>query len=326
MVPTVLFPASIMSLPYCDDLVLYLQSNGYSPRTIKNYSCDLETFEYFLVNTAKAPFSQISKKTIESYKAYLNSFHRKTAKGGLTRKKIGSGTINRCLTSLRVYLRYLQDMDHEAPLAPDLIKMVKVDRRHPQVADLHDLIELVEYPEKTEKNKRIGLRNRVMLEVLFSTGMRISELLNLKVNQIDRTGKIFITGKGRKQRFVYLTQRAFDILKKYLTERKDPSDYLFVPYRGSRTSKDANKREKKISANYLQMKIKQYRESLGINVPTSAHSLRHGFATYLAENGANPAAIQILLGHESLDTTTRYVNTSDRFAEETHRRFHPLKK
>jgi len=73
------------------------------------------------------------------------------------------------------------------------------------------------------------------------------------------------------------------------------------------------------------MKIKQYREKLKINVPISPHSLRHGFATYLAENGASPAAIQILLGHESLDTTTRYVHASDRFAEKTHRRFHPLK-
>ena len=76
----------------------------------------------------------------------------------------------------------------------------------------------------------------------------------------------------------------------------------------------------------LKMKIKQYRELVGINVPTSAHSLRHGFATYLAEQGANPAAIQILLGHESLETTTRYVHASDKYAEETHKKFHPLKK
>ena len=73
------------------------------------------------------------------------------------------------------------------------------------------------------------------------------------------------------------------------------------------------------------MKIKRYRELLGISIPTSAHSLRHGFATYLAEQGANPAAIQVLLGHESLETTSRYVHASDRYAETTHREFHPLK-
>ena len=73
------------------------------------------------------------------------------------------------------------------------------------------------------------------------------------------------------------------------------------------------------------MKIKHYRELLGINIPTSAHSLRHGFATYLAESGANPAAIQVLLGHESLDTTTRYVHASDLYAQKSHQKFHPLK-
>ena len=86
-----------------------------------------------------------------------------------------------------------------------------------------------------------------------------------------------------------------------------------------------SQKNKKISATYLQEKIKKYRELLGINIPISAHSLRHGFATYLAEEGASPAAIQILLGHESLDTTTRYVHASDKFAEKMHKKFHPLK-
>ena len=88
---------------------------------------------------------------------------------------------------------------------------------------------------------------------------------------------------------------------------------------------NASNKNKKISTNYLQEKIKYYREMLRINIPISAHSLRHGFATYLAEEGANPAAIQILLGHESLDTTTRYVHASDRYAQEVHQKFHPLR-
>ncbi|MFA6428053.1 MAG: tyrosine-type recombinase/integrase, partial [Candidatus Buchananbacteria bacterium] len=95
----------------------------------------------------------------------------------------------------------------------------------------------------------------------------------------------------------------------------------FIPLRGL----NASDKNKKISTNYLQERIKHYREKLDITVPLSAHSLRHGFATYLAEGGANPAAIQILLGHESLDTTTRYVHASDKYAQETHKKFHPLK-
>jgi len=160
-----------------------------------------------------------------------------------------------------------------------------------------------------------------MLETLFASGMRISELINLRRNQIDHTGRIFIEGKGKKQRFIYLTDRAQKHIHSFLTLRDDESPYLFIAKRGANASNKA----KHISPNYLQAKIKQYRELLQINVPTSAHSLRHGFATYLAEQGANPAAIQILLGHESLETTTRYVHASDRYAEDTHHKFHPLK-
>ena len=160
-----------------------------------------------------------------------------------------------------------------------------------------------------------------MLEVLLSTGMRISELISLNKNQLDETGRLFIRGKGRKERFVYLTDRAKFWLNQYLSKRSDTAPAMFIPYRGN----NAGKSIKRISTNYLQMKIKEYREKLRINVPTSAHSLRHGFATYLAESGANPAAIQVLLGHESLDTTTRYVHASDKFAEETHKKFHPVK-
>lgn len=117
-----------------------------------------------------------------------------------------------------------------------------------------------------------------------------------------------------------MTPRAISHLKNYSDKADDDSDFLFTPLRG----RNASQKNKKISPNYFQERIKYYREMLRINIPVSAHSLRHGFATYLAEEGANPAAIQILLGHESLDTTTRYVHASDRYAQETHTKFHPL--
>jgi len=189
------------------------------------------------------------------------------------------------------------------------------------VVEFEELVRLLESPLQFEKKEEIGLRNRAMLETLFATGMRISELISLNRNQIDGSGRIFIRGKGRKERFVYLTKRAQKCLNEYLALRTDSSPALFVPYRG----RNSGRVDARISPNYLQMKIKEYRDRLQINVPTSAHSLRHGFATYLAEQGANPAAIQILLGHESLHTTTRYVHASDKYAERTHKKFHPLK-
>lgn len=310
-----------ISLPRFDEFLLNLQTSNYSEETIYNYERDLNVFANFL-NELNVGFDKITKSTILNYKAYLVSRDRKTAKDNQGEKKLGSYSINRMLSSLRSYFRFLIDMDYNIPVPPENIKLMKTERKHPQVAELELLIKLIETPSHYEKNKQVALRNRAMMEVLFSTGMRISELLNLKKNQIDNTGKIFIMGKGKKERFVYLTERAYEHLKNYLAFRNDALPYLFIPYSGLNNPK----KDKKISPNYLQGKIKRYREYLGINVPTSAHSLRHGFATYLAEQGANPAAIQILLGHESLNTTTRYVHASDRYAEKIHRQYHPLKK
>jgi site-specific recombinase XerD len=281
---------------------------------------------------------------------------------------LSSRSVNRMLSALRSYLKWRVDFDKDIPIPPEAIRLIKTERKKSQVAELDELISLIEFPSKFEKDPRVAARNRAMLELLFSTGMRISELVNLNLDQINTKGKIFIMGKGKKERFVYLTPRATHHLNEYLKVRsvskgtvdtvgkpqnddkienvakkrgsvasveqnrqnkvdlsptllsRKKGDAVFIPYRGGRNGRVGSR----ISTNYLQEKIVEYRRRLGIVVPTSAHSLRHGFATYMAEGGANPAAIQVLLGHESLQTTTRYVHASDKFAEETHRRNHPL--
>ena len=236
-------------------------------------------------------------------------------------EQIGARTINRMLSGLRSYLKFLIDFDLKpVPVAPEAIKLIKVERRDSQVAEFDELIRLIECPTELEKDKRVGLRNRAMFELLFATGMRISELLRLNRQDLNKQGKIYIMGKGKKQRFVYLTDRASYHIQEYLNIRQEDLPALFIPYRGGRNGQHSQR----ISANYLQEKIAFYRRVLGIVVPTSAHSLRHGFATYLAEQGANAAAIQVLLGHESLHTTSRYVHASDKFAQRTHHDFHPL--
>lgn len=269
---------------------------------------------------------------------------------------LGSRSVNRMLSAIRSYLKWRIDFDLEVPVPPEALRLIKTERKKSQVAELKELIALIESPDKFEKDIRVAARNRAMLELLFSTGMRISELVSLNMDMINQEGKIFIMGKGKKERFVYLTDRSRHHLMEYLKVRENPSgtaeivkdsdpekseskgvgipapsdlkgfarksgEAVFIPYRGGRDGRLGVR----ISTNYLQEKIAEYRRKLGIVVPTSAHSLRHGFATYLAENGASPAAIQILLGHESLQTTTRYVHASDRFAEETHREKHPLR-
>lgn len=314
------FDASAI-VPLFEDFLLFLKTNRYSQETVYNYERDLTTFARFL-DDSNTPFDKLDKKMLAYYKAYLVSRDRVTPLKWLkTSDELSATSINRMLSVVRTYLKYLIDMDHETPVAPESVKLVKTIRTHPKIAELSELVRLIEAPNTLEHDQRAALRNRAMLELLFATGMRISELVSLSRDQIDGTGRIFILGKGKKERFVYLTDRAKYYLNAYMRIRHDRLPALFIPYRG-RGLVSARQR---ISANYLQERIKKYRQQLHINIPISAHTLRHGFATYLAESGANPAAIQILLGHESLDTTTRYVHTSDHYAEETHHKFHPLK-
>ena len=344
------------TLPHIDEYLLELSNNNYSLETIKNYKRDLYVFERFL-KKYKISFLKVDKKTITLYKGFLKSNEyyefleeitgnrlddgdnsksssRASRTGETANSRLSSRSINRMLSSLRSYFRFLIDFDFKSPLAPDAIKLIKTEKKESRVAEFDDLVKLVEYPSTFEKNKFVARRNRAILELLFSTGMRISELVNRNLEDIDLTpdrrkiklGKLYIMGKGKKQRFVYLTDRCKQHLEEYLRMRKDTHKALFIPTRGKSLSKESGKKEIRISARYIQDRIALYRRLLGIVVPVSPHSLRHGFATYLAEKGASPAAIQRLLGHESLQTTTRYVHASDRFAERTHKKYHPLSK
>jgi len=376
----------LITLPHKEDFLLDLTNTNYSKETVYNYDRDLAVFESFLT-VGKIPFANIDKKTIMQYKGFLQTgtYLAELKKIGWERLFLGgkapntgragkgktgalaSKSINRMLSSIRSFLRFLIDFDLEPrPIAPEAVKLVKLERKRSQVAELPELIRLVECPTEFEKQKLVAIRNRAILELLFSTGMRISELTKLDREQVDLSavaearkaegmlaknevnpapgqsvvqstkvepdelnesknvpaaqGKLYVMGKGKKQRFVYLTPRAQTYILDYLKTRKDPYPALFIPYRGGRLGR----RGQRLSVNYIQAKIAEYRRRLGIIVPTSAHSLRHGFATYLAEQGASPAAIQILLGHESLNTTDKYVHASDKFAAETHKKFHPL--
>jgi len=310
-----------IQLPYFDDFLLNLQTKNLSEETVYNYERDLKTFEDFL-NEINTPFDKVDKKTILHYKAYLTSRDRKTPKLALGKKRLASYSINRMLSALRSYLKFLTNLDYPVPVPPNAIELMKTEKKLSKVGEFEEILKLLDAPLKFEKNKNVAVRNKAILETLFSTGARISELVNIKLTDIDNNGRIFIKGKGKKERFVYLTPRAQKYLKEYLKIRENSdSPYLFIPFKG----KNVNLKAKKISTNYLEDRIKKYRELLGLNIPITPHGFRRAFATYLAEKGASVAAIQILLGHESLDTTTRYVRASQRFAEEIFKKYHPLK-
>lgn len=350
--PTNLLNYFMFELPYKDDFLLDIQNNNYSQETVYNYRRDLTVFEAFM-NIQKTDFTSLSKRSLTYYKGFLQSpeYLEKIVSwwkenkdsidpaerarveeiyesfsiqhsGRESNQSLAPRSVNRMLSSLRTYLKYLVDFDliEKMPITSDAVKLIKVEKKKTRVADLDDLIRLMEFPSTHEKDPLIASRNRAALELLFSSGLRISELAKLNRFDLNAEGKIYIQGKGKKQRFIYITPRAMNFINEYLALRKDENPALFAPTRGGRNGQMG----KRISTNYMQERIAYYRKQLGIVVPTSAHSFRHGFATYLAEEGASPAAIQILLGHESLHTTDRYVHASDKFAEDTHKRFHPL--
>ena len=130
-----------------DDFLLSIQANNYSPETLYNYERDLDTFAHFLTNEMNnLPFPKITKRTIEQFKAYLNSPDRLTANGEESEKRLSSGSINRNLTSIRRYLTYLIDMDYDCPVVPGSIKLLRMGKKHGQVAEMEDLIRLIEAP------------------------------------------------------------------------------------------------------------------------------------------------------------------------------------
>ncbi len=358
-------------LPNKRNFILNLINNNYSDKTVDNYKRDLFIFELFLWYK-NISFDNIDKQLVIEYKGFLKngkhhdlidefekivfetlieaeielvpreirkSLSKPSKKRPNSKDGLSAVSINRMLSSLRSYLTFLIDIDVSVSLPPRAIKMVRTIKKESQVADFNEIVKLIEFPEKFETNKIIKYRNRAILELLFSTGMRISELVSLNrdqvsiskasntldSNSVDINSKIYILGKGKKQRFVYLTERCAYFVKRYLEIRNDDFPALFIPYRGLRRHSD-NLNMVRISTNYVQSIMKKYRLLLNIAIPTTPHSLRHAFATYLAEQGASPAAIQKLLGHESLQTTTRYVHSSDKFAAKTHKKYHPLKK
>ncbi len=336
----------------------------------KRFESDFLTDVYAKVYGSLGKFSSSSKSSKASSKK---------------NEGLSPRSINRMLSSLRSFLKFRISYDLDIPLPPDAVNLMKAEKKMKKVASLEQLKKLIEAPMVFEKDEKVAIRNRCMLEMLFATGMRISELIDLDLEQLNVEGKIYIFGKGKKERSAYMTSRSLDWLNKYLVVRlkyafldrdedeqpaemekffienskeneretsggselnleifdkgnrkyikliedyrqsgmlsKFDSPALFIPFSGSRSGKP----NARISTNYFQERIVVYRKKLGIQIPTSAHSLRHGFATYLAEDGASPAALQVLLGHESLNTTTKYVHASEKFAEETVRKNHPLK-
>ena len=222
------------------------------------------------------------------------------------RDKLSITSIARLLAAVKSFYKYmvLDDIIHESPAID--IDSPKLSEKLPVVLTDEEIKRLLEVAE--------GIKDKLLLEMFYATGMRVSEMVSLKVEDIDyNDGWVRIFGKGSKERFVPVGKNILKLLKKYVEEKKlEPNEYLF--------SKSNGKPLTRVSVWKI---VKKYSQKAGINKKVAPHTLRHTFATHLLENGADLRSIQELLGHSNIDTTQIYTHVNRKNLKEMHKKYHP---
>lgn len=292
----------------------YLEvERGRSLNTVANYDFYLKRF----LGWAKISSpDQISLDVVRRYRLWLN---RKTDKAGKPLKK---STQNYHLIALRSFLKYLAKRDINS-LAPEKIELAKIPERQVDFLESDDLERLLEAPLKTKEDKIIQLRDKAILELLFSTGLRVSELSKLKIDQVNlKKDEFTIRGKGDKLRVVFLSNQGKYWLRQYLDQRKGMSPSLFV-----RHDKAKGKQEPAgLTPRSIQRLIQKYAKAAGITKKVTPHTMRHSFATDLLMNGADIRSVQAMLGHASITTTQIYTHVTNQQLLDVYKTFHQRKK
>lgn len=294
---------------YIQQFLEYVEiEKGRSHKTVRNYDFYLNRFLDW--SNIKDP-KQINQEMIRKYRLYLN--REVEGRHDLNLKK---STQNYHLIALRAFLKYLQKIDLKV-MAPEKIELAKQGTRNIEMLDDDELRRLREAPE--EAGGMIGKRDKAIIELLFSTGLRVSELANLQIKDINlKKDEFTIKGKGSKHRLVFLSDSAKKAINIYLEARKDTSPFLFVSHDRARAEREVMP----ISSRSVQRLIEKNAMLAGISKRVTPHMLRHTFATDLLQNGADIRAVQSMLGHESITTTQVYTHVTDKHLKDVHQKFH----
>lgn len=287
----------------------YLEiEKGRSPQTVKNYHFYLDRFLTW--SGAKEPMD-IDQETVRKYRLHLN---RDIA--GREETNIKKNTQNYHLIALRAFLKYLSKNDVKT-MAPEKIELAKQGTRQVSFLEADELGRMLKLAEKDQS--LVGLRDKAILEMLFSTGLRVSEAANLLIEQVNlKLDEFTVKGKGSKHRVVFLSSPAKLAVKKYLDARHDVSACLFV--RHDRAKKGAVGAP--LTSRSVQRIVDHYSRAAGITKRVTPHTLRHTFATDLLRNGADIRSVQSLLGHESITTTQVYTHITDKELKRVYTQFH----
>ena len=285
----------------------YLEiEKGRSVKTVENYDRYLNRFLAFAKVTKP---SQITEQMVREFRIVLN---RSGGVSGTMKKN----TQNYHLIALRAFLKFLRKRDVES-LNPERIELAKTSARD---LDLITAAELNRIMKAPTGETLTALRDRAILELFFSTGLRVSELCNLNQDLDLSRDEFAVRGKGEKVRVVFLSPTAKKAVAEYIKKRGDMSDALFVSY-----GKGAPKNTKdlpRLTSRSVERLVKQYAIKAGITRKVTPHVIRHSFATDLLENGADLRSVQALLGHANIATTQIYTHITDKHLREVHRAFH----
>jgi tyrosine recombinase xerC len=284
---------------------------GRSPRTIENYKLYLERFIDF---AGDIDVAKITSETIRKYRLWLNRY-----KNSNTGEELLLITQNYHLIALRGLLTYLSQRDISS-LAADKITLPKTVRK--QVTFLH-YDEVVRLIEQIPLDNEPGLRDRAIIELLFSSGLRVSELVSLNRDHINLARREFmVRGKGQKDRPVFVSMSAAEHVKNYLDARHDNLPALFISYSRRLAKPSVSGDYRRLSARSIQRMVSHYARLAGITKHVSPHTMRHSFATDLLMNGADLRAVQSMLGHSNIATTQIYTHVTDQHLKDIHERFH----
>lgn len=285
-----------------------------SAKTVENYELYLRRFLEFFENKLIEDFGN---NDIQAYRLFLNRYEVKVSKEKT--KSLSKKTQNYHIIALRALLKFLIKRDHKV-ISPEKLDLGKTPARSVEFLTREEIERLVDMATGTSL---VDLRNRAILETLFSTGLRISELVGLNKGDIDFDRREFmVRGKGDKPRPVFLTDRAAQYLQAYLDHRTDNFIPLFISHGRVRTDEDLSLGERyRLTPYTIQEMVRNYARLAGLNKHVTPHTLRHSFATTLLNNGADLRAVQEMLGHASITTTQVYTHVTDRRLREVHDKY-----
>lgn len=293
-----------------DQFLDYLQiEKGSSPLTIRNYRHYLSRFSTWMNQTTS---EEITSRLISDYRLFLSNF-RDVKNHGLTKR-----TQSYHMIAMRSFLKYLIKNDYTV-LAPEKIDLPKVEDRQVKFLNSEQIERLLNAPTLSSIQ---GKRDKAILETLFSTGLRVSELVKLNRDKVDLERREFgIVGKGGKARVVFLSERSADWIKIYLNARNDHYKPLFIRHKGN-IDLSLPDEKLRLTVRSIQRLVKRYAHKIMLPVEVTPHVLRHSFATDLLIAGADMRSVQEMLGHKNISTTQIYTHITNKHMKDVHEAFH----